>query len=314
MSYLNVSGELVRPNALEISKATDLALSLLTERIDFARLVECRRRDGFEVVVFDVDVEIAQEKRYPIRACERISASFRKKDDMVPMVHALRKDFPRVPHLNLHRQEYPRNMCLYEEPYEEIKRCWTSPRFVHDIRRWLALTSQGKLHQDDQPLEPLLIDFHGHIVVPSTVLLEECSPVCLSIREVGTVDGIGSFFVAETGEPKDGSEPMLVSVHRCDPQKHGVIYRMPTTLADLANITAQAGVDLISDLRNRLQACHSDDSSVLDAHILLVILFPKMRQDKGTTEVVESRAFFLSDTEGDRRRCGPSNSTNSEQK
>ena len=152
MSYLNVSGELVRPNALEISKATDLALSLLTERIDFARLVECRRRDGFEVVVFDVDVEIAQEKRYPIRACERISASFRKKDDMVPMVHALRKDFPRVPHLNLHRQEYPRNMCLYEEPYEEIKRCWTSPRFVHDIRRWLALTSQGKLHQDDQPL------------------------------------------------------------------------------------------------------------------------------------------------------------------
>ena len=304
MSYLNVSGELVRPNALEISKAKDLALSLSAERIDFARFVECRKRDKIEIVVFDVDVEIAQVQCYPIKARERMSASFTRDDDNEPVVHALRGDLPQVPHLNLHRQEFPRNLCLYDEPYEEIKRRWTSPKFVHDIRRWLALTSQGKLHQDDQPLEPLLVDFHGHIVVPSTVLLEECNPVCLSMREVRTVDGVRSFFVTETGEPKDGSVPMLVSVHRCDPQKHGVIYRMPTTLADLTKITAQAGVDLICVLRDRLLAWHSEDKSVLDAHLLLVILFPKKRHGNGATEVVESRAFFLFDTEGDNNGLG----------
>lgn len=294
----------MRPNALEITKARDLALSLSAERIAFARFVECRRRDELEVVVFDVDVEIAQIQFHPIRACERISVSFHSLDDNVPIVYALREDFPPVPHLNLHRQEYPRELCLYDEPYEEIKRRWTSPKFVHDIRQWLALTSQGNLHQDDQPLEPLLVDFHGHIVVPSAVLLEERNPICLSMREVRTVDGVPSFFVTETGERRDGSVPMLVSVHRCNPQKHGVIHRMPTTLADLTKITAQAGVDLISDLRNRLNVWHSNDITVLDAHILIVILFPKMRQDKGTTEVVESRAFFLFDTEGDNSGLG----------
>ena len=304
MSYFKVSGDRVRPNDLEITKARDLALSLSAERIAFSKLVECRRQEAVEVVVFDVDVEIAQKQFYPIWACERISVSFHASDDNVPIIQALREDFPPVPHLNLHWQEYPRNLCLYDEPYREIKRRWTSPKFVQDIRRWLALTSQGNLHQDDQPLEPLLIDFHGHIVVPSTVLLEECNPVCLSMREVRTIDGLPSFFIAETGEQSDGSVPMLVSVHRCNPQKHGVIYRMPTTLADLTKITAEAGVDLISDLRNRLNAWHSDDRTVLDAHILIVILFPKMRQDKGTTEVVESRAFFLFDTEGDNSGLG----------
>ncbi len=304
MSYCDVSGDLFRPNALEISKAKDLALSLSTERIDFARFVECRRRDETEVVVFDVDVEIAQVQCYPIKARERISASFTKEDDYAPVVHALRVDFPRVPHLNLHRQEYPRNMCLYEEPYEEIKRRWTSARFVHDIRRWLALTSQGKLHQEDQPLEPLLVDFDGHIVLPAPSQLEKCLPTPLIVNSVQPANGNGIFLIAETGEQQDGSTRTIASVHLCEPQTHGVIHRMPTTLADLATVTASAKFDLIADLRDRLRAWHFNESSVLDAHLVLVILFPKKRRDKGTTEAVDIWAFFLSDTEGDRSGVG----------
>ena len=300
MSYFDVSGDLVRPNDLEISKAKDLALSLSAERIDFARFVECRKRVEIEIVVFDVEVEIAQVQRHPIKAKERISASFTRKDDNVPVVHARRRDFPRVPHLNLHLQEFPRNLCLYEEPYEEIERRWTSPRFVHDIRRWLALTSQGKLHQDDQRLEPLLVNFDGHIVLPSLHWLEKCGLGPLPVRAVNPLLGKGLFLVADSGEPEEGSVKIVASVHCSEPQKHGLIHRMPRTLADLAAIAALADFDLIADLRHRLRAWCTDNSSALDAHLLLVILFPKQRYDKGAIEAVDIWAFFLSDTEGDR--------------
>ena len=301
MSYFDVSGDVVRPNDLEISKAKDLALSLSAERIDFARFVECRKRDEIEAVVFDVDVEIAQVQRYPIKATERISASFTKEDDNVPVVHALRVNFPRVPHLNLHRQEYPRNMCVYEELYEEIKRCWTSPRFVHDIRRWLSLNSQGKLHQDDQPLEPLLMDFHGHIVLPSTKQLEKRLPTPLVVVSVTSDNNSkGLFLIALTGEPHEGPPPLLASVHRCEPQTHGVIHQIPSTLADLAAMTAVAKVDLISELRKRLRTWHQTDRSVLDANLLVVILFPKMRHEKDESEAVDSWAFLLLDSAEDK--------------
>ncbi len=300
MSYFDVSGDQVRPDALEIPKAEDLALSLSAERIDFARFVECRRQDEIEVVVFDVDVEIAQVQRHPIKARERISAAFTRNDENVPVVHALRKDFPRVPHLNLHRQEYPRNLCIYAEPYEEIKRRWTSPRFVHEIRQWLALTSKGKLHQDDQPLEPLLVDFHGHIVLPSTQQLEEHLPTPLVVAPVKSDYSKGLFLIALTGEPQEGPPSLLASVHRCEPQTHGVIHQIPSTLADLAAITKDAKFDLISDLQQRLETWRDQGRPVLDSCLLLVLLFPKKRDETDVIETVDSWAFFLLDTEGDK--------------
>ena len=304
MSYFDVPGDVVRPNDLEISKAKDLALSLSAERIDFARFVECRKRDKIEIVVFEVDVEIAQVQRHPIKARERISASFTKKDDNEPVVHAWRRDFPRVPHLNLHREEYPRNLCLYEEPYEEIKRRWTSPTFIHTIRRWLALTSQGKLHEDDQPLEPLLMDYHGHIVLPSLQQLEKFLPTPLVVGSVRPGNRKGVFLIARSGEPQEGSLEIVASVHCCEPQTHGIIHRIPSTLADLAAITKAAKFDLISDLRERLRTWHDQGRPVLDSCLLLVILFPKKRDETDEIEIVDSWAFFLLDTERDKNSEG----------
>ena len=296
--YFDIPGDPVGPSELEILKARNLALNLSDKRIEFAGLVECRRRDEVEVVVFDLDVEVTQVQRYSILAEERVSATFCKSDERVPVIHALRKDFPRVPHLNLHVEEYPRNLCLYAEPYEDLKHRWTAPKFVHDIRRWLALTGQGDLHQDDQPLEPLLMDYFGHIVLPppAQLKLKEHEPVPLFIGQVRPVNGKKPFFVTEPCQPQDGPMNIIASVHRCEPQTHGVIHRMPMSLADLAQITASAKLDLLAELRDRLRTWHTSDSSVLDAQLLLVMLFPKKRYDGGTTEVVDMWAFSLFDT------------------
>ena len=299
-SYFDVPGDLTKPDELTVPKARDLAICLDADKIAFAKLVECRKHGKFEAVVFDLDVEVPQVRQHPILSSERIAATFEGPDDVrFPKVEALRKDFPQVPHLNLHIREYPRNLCLYDERYEDTKRRWTPPRFIHDIRRWLALTAKGELHQDDQPLEPLLIDYVGHIVLPRDLQSMDHGASRLFVSAVKQDEDRKIFLIAQSTPPQGGALSMVASVHWCPPQTHGVIHRRPATLADLASVAAAGGLDLIADLRRRLREWQADDNTILNSHLLLVILFPKRRHEEGEVETVDTWAFLLCDTARD---------------
>ena len=131
-SYLPVRGDLVESAELHIPKASDLVQTLLSSRLAFVSLVECRREDSpssTEVVVLDVVVERGQRTVYDIHHIERVAVRFFAHDRWAPEVLALREDFPFVPHLNLRPQgqELPRSLCLYDEPYEDIKLRWMPP-------------------------------------------------------------------------------------------------------------------------------------------------------------------------------------------
>ncbi|HPL68422.1 MAG TPA: ThiF family adenylyltransferase [Smithellaceae bacterium] len=288
-------GEIVRLGQLEIEKVRDLVLMLDAGKIPFASLVECRKMGLVETVVFEVEVEVPQLCRYQVRPSEPIAATFHKDDSTFPIVHALRKDFPQVPHLNLHIQEFPRNLCIYAERYEEIKRRWTSPRFVHRIRDWLALTARGELHQEDQPLEQILIDHVGHLVLPARLLEEADDAQPIFIDSVRPVEKEKLFLIAQQQQPQDGALSIVASVHRCSPQTHGVIYKRPITLADLSALVDRAGLDILAELRSRLKNWLNNKKSILDSHILLVIQFPKRRSDDEEVEAVDTWAFLLGD-------------------
>ena len=222
--FFNTNGDLIRADELRIAKARGLALKLEAENIVFAKLVECRKNGQAETVVLDVDVEVPQVRRHPIRSSERIAATFFDFDNVLPIVHALRKDFPLVPHLNLHIQEFPRNLCLYDERYEEIKHRWTSARFVHRIQEWLALTARGELHQEDQPLEQILIDHVGHLVLPHSLLDADSEAQPLFVANIRPVDDEKLFLIAQPQPPDKGvfgyrcqRTPMSSSDPRGDP-------------------------------------------------------------------------------------------------
>ena len=294
-SYFDVPGDLAKPDELAILKARDLAVRLDADEIAFAKLIECRKNGKLETVVFDLDVEVPQVRQHPIRSLERIATTFHADDITTPTIEALRKDFPRIPHLNLHIQEYPRNLCLYDARWEDVRRRWSPPRFVHDIRRWLALTAKGDLHQDDQPLEPLLIDYVGHIVLPQHLRDPQAEAQRLYVTGVRE-DSSGKIFVL-TGSKQSAVDGLSVvtSLHCCPPQTHGIIYRRPTTLAQLHEILEKAGLDLLQELRGRFTEWKSDGMDVLDCHLILLILFPKRREDGTEVEVVDNWAFFLVD-------------------
>lgn len=296
-TFLEASGTLVSADELRLPKAKSLAGALVTGVIQFAQLLECRRiSDEEEAVVFEVDVEVPQIRVYEIEHRERIAAIFSASDEVMPKVEALRADFPRVPHLNLHRQEYPRDLCLYEESYRDLKRQWTAPRFVRRIREWLALTAKGELHQPDQPLEPLLLDYWGHIVLPHDIAQASGSTQRLYV----TVPPHGiegrPFLMAQREVPSDAkSIRHVTSVHQCPPQVHGLISRCPTTLAELADLIRPVGRDLIAEVRDSLNHWKSEAPNLLDLHPLVIIVFPQTREEGGPVERVDVWAFLLTE-------------------
>src|SRR5260221_4810735 len=141
--YLPAPGGSITIEELSIPKAQEVARTLQNGTIPFVRFMACHRfeRNGdAEVIVFDVEVELGQRKVHDIHRYERIAVIFDCDDTTYPEVLALRDDFPRVPHLNLRKDEFPRSLCLFEEPYSELKLRWTASAFLGRVQEWLALT------------------------------------------------------------------------------------------------------------------------------------------------------------------------------
>lgn len=190
-------------------------------------------------------------------------------------------------------QEYPRNLCIYDDLYDNLKLRWSSQKFVQDIRSWLALTARGELHQEDQPLEPILVDYLGHIVIPSG-FENGATHNQLTVRRISE-NQEKPFFLLQYAPPDQGNNvEILASIHRCKPRTHGVIHRMPTSLEDLNSITISDELDIIAELRENLKRWYNN-RTYLDAQLLLIIEFPQKRKDESSPEVIERWAFFIFD-------------------
>ena len=190
---------------------------------------------------------------------------------------ALRDDFPWVPHLNQRECEFPRSLCLYELPYSTVKLRWTPTGFVERIRQWLALSAEGKLHQEDQPLEQVFLGAFPPLILPSD-FLQAIS------RNPGSTEGITRFGVNAVGvspneitgfvvtNPKMtgiGVVPdHLATAVLAPAQKHGLIRKTPKTLREVIDVMSQVNIDLLDLLRRRIRQWHGLDPNVVQARLL----------------------------------------------
>lgn len=293
--YLEALGEKIALEGLELPRTQALASFLKTRVNPHAELIEVRRiAETHEVVVFDVDVEVSQLRANDVRPKERLSAAFEVRDDTVPEILALRSNFPFVPHLNPREEEYPRSLCLYDQTFDELKLTWTPAAFVERVRWWLRETAKGTLHQEDQPLEPLLVGNFPPLVLPSDFLKSICmndKPQPLNIG-VGTV-GKGQVFVAERDSSRRFRPGFLATGFCCPPHTHGVVRARPKSLKQLSEILAGTQLELISGLRDRLNQWQLS-AELLASFLILVIVLPKQRQSGGEIEHNERWAFLLS--------------------
>ena len=295
---VDILGEEIAPESLALPKATELARLLTGGSYRFGKIRSATRRpDGAEAVMAELSIEVGQEPVHDVRDVEPVAMLFCARDESYPEVISLRPDFPQVPHLQLRDEEFPKGLCLYEEPYSNVKLTWTGARFLERIRGWFRDTARGALHREDQPLEPLLLSARSYLIVPADLFASgtDDTPDKLSVVP-RACHPHGEFFVARRPEqvtPLEQRQAVnyLATSFQCQPQTHGVIRKTPKNLLDLQNLTTSAGLDLLGTLRGRMLNWNREDAP-LDARLVIIVFFPKSRSAGRPPEVPDIWAFL----------------------
>jgi hypothetical protein len=288
-------GEAVEPDALQHPKSKLVAHHLLDGRARYARLTASHRNGaGVETIVLDLDIEVPQAPANAIKPVEPVAIQFHPEDRRTPDVRALREDFPRVPHLNLISEDYPKSLCLYDQPWSDLKLRWTAASFIERIREWMALTARGELHGSDQPLEPILMDWEYRLVLPTGVVRDapEGAPIRLYVDLVseGLRDGVLVARGLNQPRPANASAKFVATLLECQPQEHGVIHRAPLTLEDLHALASAAGLDLKARLQETLKGWR-DQRDLQDARLIILLWLPKTRSSGAAVEDSDLWAF-----------------------
>jgi integrative and conjugative element protein (TIGR02256 family) len=248
--------------------------------------------DGDEVIIFDVEVEIAQYTVNDIKRKERIAIVFTAADKCIPWVFALRKGFPEVVHTMMFIKEFPVCLCIYDIPYDELKITWSSPTFVEDIRNWLKKTSTDELHQEGQPLEPLSVFDIGNIILPYDLTSNET----LKLHYLGGADKNAKLtFLGLRNEHNHlkGTD-CHTFIFKCKPQKHGIISYTPNHISDLSLFVNKAGINLKDEFVQIIKALKSN--SDIKSYILLVFILPKKNNDNDVDVHNEIQAYLIIDS------------------
>lgn len=299
--FIPFANKPLKVEQLRIRKAKDLATALHCGLVSYASLVDCQTNGYTEGIIFDVEVELGQKRKNDIKASERIATVFHPDDDKVPETYALRSAFPLVPHINLTSSEYPRSLCLFDQPYADLKRIWTPQRYVERVRTWLALTAKGKLHQSDQPLEPLLIESLGYIALPSSFSNQDTIPTNKLFAAARIWKQNDLFVAASTTQI--GSDLKFYPIELTStPSLHGVIRHTPGNLSSLHDLLQSHDFNLIERLRLKLHECQKAEKSTGTAstfygsRLILLILLPKQRTANGPVEANELLVFLTTST------------------
>ena len=298
--FLDAGGIPVDTASLKIRDAHALLVDAIASgTLDFVRLVECRRRDASsgdgdaEIIVVDLDIQRPQLTVNDIRHVERVAVILQVDDDTYPEVLALRSDFPRVPHLNLRKDEFPRSLCLYDQSWDEVRTRWTAPAFIERIRQWLADTATGTLHREDQPLEPLLFGTAYRLVIPAELVkVNGETAEKLDVALVATGEHRGTFIAGKSHSPRREGQPpqFIASMFVADARQHGAIRHAPRNLGELGDFVKGETFDLLAELRKRVKRWKDD--GCLDAALIIVIAFPLQREDGLDAEITDLWAFL----------------------
>ena len=297
----------VDADVLAIPKVKELANFLRAGYGEGVRLVGCGQSSngGVEWLEIEVPVAVPQRPVHDIQSKENIVVVFASDEQLLPGVHSPRTDFPHAPHTNLQAPGEWRSLCLYAQPWHEVKFYWTPAHFLRRINWWLEETAHGSLHQPDQPLEPLLFGSYSDLVIPSELLGKPrvVHRWAQGVR-INRTDGYYTLVLGNlAGVPKAGAaDQYAVVVIPTPPMTHGLIQFTPRTLGELHNLlNGRVNVERqLTDIFRGWNRRFSTEelTEVLSAKLVILIRLPKRRRDRGPVESVELRAFQAEDAVG----------------
>ncbi|WDT80494.1 MAG: ThiF family adenylyltransferase [Candidatus Manganitrophus sp.] len=289
---------------LPIAKRT---LSVCYNSKDF-EAVELRRLQLLngvfaEIIVVDcVNDQIGSKNQFGIKVRERLALVFLSKEDQMPEVRALRRDFPlEVLHLNYYGPRQPVGLCLYIDTWTGIERTWTPQKFLKRIFWWLTETAKGTLHLRDQPLEQMYYfegsfelilppDFDDKIKDKTLSLI----PILIE-RSVGGFKIIRGLFIRKDQAQANQLPEINLLTLSLPPVVHSGPQPFPNTLGQVHDQFSKRGAaffDLLCNLIREKAAGQGLDRRPL-GRCLLLLHTPLKRTPDSEPERYESRAFLL---------------------
>ena len=257
-------------------------------------------REGMEVVQLQIEIPLGQKDLVnDIRQIEQVAIVF--KNAYSPSVIPLRDEFPDVSHFNTAPKGVPRSLCLYEEPWAEIKLQWTPLRFIERIRNWFEKTAFGELHAHNQPLDPMFLGGSVFSLVVPPPLLSPGYVGGIIISNVVNEDGSELFFLEEgaADNTKGRKETGAAILITATPTQDDRLHYAPQTLQELVDANESIGEQIIASLKENILQMIEEQSPRLNKYLLTLLNIPQKRESDGVTESFSTHAFMLDATTGD---------------
>ena len=187
-------------------------------------------------------------------------------------------------------------LCLYEDPWAEVRLRWTGAGFLRDVAQWLSRTAVGELHGVDQPLEPFLLGGLDVVVVSDALLAGNPRPGGYVATYVTERQDKPSTLKLEAfnGQQRHEGIRVYVVVVEGQPTLHGAMHDSPRNLMDLVGLLAHAEIDLLTALIKELKRLYEGECIPEDDDGLIVLVkLPLQRQSHGRIERVQYCAFGM---------------------
>ena len=292
-NYIELAGKVFDYTHAESETVSEFIERLQSGLLPSVHFVEYRQIETGEIVIFDIEPEVPQHPAHPVLPSERVAAIFNK-NEKIPDTFLLRKDFPKVPHLSFYRRGFPLQVCLTEASKAEEGRSWTPSYYIRLIHNWLRLTARGELHEDDQPLEPVLLGHANRIILPSGFYDTQNESKNLKIY-LGGQTNKQITYVAVSNENfqawAHSLQPVDFScfIYTTKPIAQRATRIQPETLSDLDELLSDE--NFLNELRQYLQFLDNNAPQLLFFPTLFFIRIPKQREVNGPVESVETSVF-----------------------
>ncbi len=293
-------GNVVAPGGLRSARARELGAYVSSPRADFVELVCCKSDEGRDIVVLELDLSIPQRPKVAIALRETIAVYFQVdgETDSQPHFVPLREEFPDgVVHLMAGDHRTPPSLCIWDAPFAELRATLTPAELVRQLRLWLERMSQGTLHEADQPIEPVMQGGAGIVIVPPDPKAHDGLIVQVAAAGEWKDVGLTLRFCASDKPSEDGdNQNFILCAFETPRRSQRAVERTPLSLADLRDVLAAIGFDLIAHLRAWLRS-YAGKTDALRARPVLLVCVPKVAtDDPDEIPVNEYWAFCLGRT------------------
>ena len=254
----------------------------------FARVVGVSGDETSDVLELDVEPQVPQHPAVDIRNEERIRVRFHLDDERAPQIYARRNDFPLDQvHTNYSASADGLSLCVWEENWNDLRSRLGPQALVERIRDWLSRAARGVLHQDTQPLEPLLPASAHTLIVPPGIPANAWAIVAAQ-SHAGQWTVVLDEPSAELKPADPGSFAVLTIL--TESVVHGALRARPVNLEHLSTLIKDLGRNLTSEIRELLLSSENLRNARA-RKLLLLLAVPKLRASGQEIESYELRAF-----------------------